>query len=983
MKKYLQKLPILVLSLITFQLYAQYDARRLPEFLDAEMKNMVVHPKLSNIYIPAPRLPDADKINPLPDKMLTNDGFEIVNVSGTNQNQSETWIVVNPMNPNNIVASANDERYNYPGVGYKMGAYWSTNGGKTWTVSTTPSNMNLWIQYPSGGSMTNFDPSLAFNTQGWVYYCFGFCQVLGTQGIDEADNGVFVCRSKDGGITWEPAVPIAMSTEGHTAQPFHDRYLMACDVNPNSPYKDNLYVAWKRFKKQDGIVFSRSTDGGDTWMAAINVPGGSGQTQSPMPAIGPNGEVFLAWQSKNNTYTDAIVSKSTDGGLNFWHAAKVVQTVTPVGTINSQSGRYVLADKQNMRCTSYPAIAVDCSVPPGTQDYNVYVVQAGVIDKTPGLYLAKSTDGGNTWQNKIRIDNNSLNNDIFFPAISVDPKTGLVAIMYYSSQNDPNNKGVDAYLAVSFDKGNSFNIFRITPETWFINDASDVSNQGPGNYYWGDYTSIVAYDGKIYPCFWMPNRPNGNYYQTNTYTALISTNPNAPENFTGTSNSEIPLKITLNWTDPQTNLLGGPLDDFKIVILRGGSQIAEVNKGTQTYIDQNVVDGQEYIYEIYTKLNNGQESAKVSALVKAGGATKPMAPTNVTAIPVEDGVRLTWTNPDKHIDGSFLHDFEKVKIYTFSDGLIKEITKPEIQAGTESSTILNLPLKKFYKIYITAVGKRGEIETESDYSEKVFSYSGAPLTKLEEYFDSEDSVAYYTEHYWARTNKKAYSNPNALTDSPEGNYPNNSETFAILAPITINSKDTTLNFYHIALIDSLNDDHGAVSISDDYGKTWKDLIWVDIRTSSKFKDNLQNSEYDLMQRNLSKYIGKTVYIKFLLYASKFRNNDGWYIDNIVLNDDLFVSVNEQKELISASYLEAYPNPLSSYTNIRLTLPMPAKTSFNIYDALGNSVMRTETKEFDAGEHIINLNMSHLADGIYFCHVSIGGITKTILLNLIK
>lgn len=974
-KKMIKKLlffTVVMNIIITANLLSQLDGRKLPPSLDVEQYGKPQILRLKDYYKAGKLPPEAFIEQKLPDNLMTPTGVNLINMSGNSGHQSETWITINPMNPLQIVGSANDYRYNDISSGYRMAAYYTTDGGNTWRTSTTPRNLDLWIQRPKQGGLTNFDPGLAFDTKGNIYYSFGFAQVPSDDA--EGDNGVFVCRSSDGGKTWDEPVPVALETNGTVSQPFHDRYMITCDIQENSPFKNTLYVTWKRFRVNPGICFSSSKDEGENWSTITLIPGGTDQTQSPTPVVGPDGELYVAWQSRgSNNTTNAMVQKSTDGGKRWLPAPVLAQTVRNHGIVNSESGRNVLPDKQNIRISSYPAIAVDCSN--GPRRGWVYVVQSGKgSDGNNGIFYTYSTDGGNNWSDQVRIDDNSLGNDVFFPAISVDPKTGLIAILYYSSQNDPQNKGVDAYLAISFD-GVNFKNTRITPQTWYINDPSDVSYQGKGNYYWGDYSSVIAYNGKVYPCFWMPSNPQGNFWTNFLYTAIMSTAPNPPTNL----QAEIPTQnsIVLKWVDPVKNGLGGDLGNFKILIYRDNNFIGEVDKGVQTFTDNNIEDGKIYNYSLKTKSEDNSESEFVYISVTAGGALEPKAPTDLTPYPVANGVRLRWKNPSQHIDNSSFHDFERIEIYQ-QDKLVLQVNKPNIQAGEYSEALIELPTEKFYKFKILAVGKRGNTETKSQFSEEVLAYAGSPLTQLNENFDNIELVPHYLEstgeQKWGKSTEVSYSPNFSFTDSPNENYANRIDNKVIFAPVVVQPMNSTLSFKHICIVDS-SGDYGILSVSKDL-KNWEDLLWFDNRRSKNFVDDLKASKWFSEGRSLEKYKGDTVYISFRLVSNPLRNKAGWFIDDLAINNDP-LSVEQYNDLLDAIFLSTSPNPTAGKIKLNVSLPLPSGVEISLIDLLGNKVLTETNKYYQAGQHNIEMDLSNLLSGIYFCSIKTDIGIKTI------
>ncbi len=720
-----------LLAAISLDLYAQMDARQLPYFLDAQKSKMIPGILMrGEKFVPAPD-GDYDYNAKREDVLYSNEGIKLIKVTKESNAKSETHIAIDPNNPNVIIGTSNDSRYNHSGVGYRMGAYYTNDGGATWGNSTTPANMDLWIKKPTaaGSSMTIFDPSIDFDSKGNAYYLYGFTQIINS--LDDGNNGVFISKSPNGGKTWETPLPVILA-EGSSV-PFHDRYWIAVDNQPNSPYKDNIYVSWQRFKQDDGIVFSwlnSSNFGISDFSTPLKL--GSNSTQSPMPAVGPDGEVYVAWQQRQGMKTDAAVRKSVNGGKSF-SEAKTAQSIFTVGTVMSSSGRFVLADKQNMRASSYPAIAVDCSNSP-KRGY-VYLVQTGKLaaDAPAGVFLSVSKDG-TSWMPNQKIDENeTLGRDVFFPAIDIDPVSGMIAVLYYSSKDADNNKGVDAYIAISTDGGQTFKNTRLTSESFYIDNQYKVSYQGTGNYYWGDYTGVTIHNKKIYPLFWWPSNAQGYFNYLDCYTAILSPMPKAPtdlSSYTGATD----VKIT--WVDPIYDMLGNELDNFKINIYRDGNKIAEAAKGTREFTDNSPTLGQNHHYELETEINSELKSEKVSIYVTPGGNPTAKAPTDITFDFNSNGLVLNWTNPSQHIDNTDLWDFAAVSIY-IDDIKLTDVPMTPAQAGKRHSEFIQLEANKYYKIQLSPITNRDGMIKEGTFSEEIIAYAGMPGNNFSENFDGE------------------------------------------------------------------------------------------------------------------------------------------------------------------------------------------------------------------------------------------------------
>lgn len=72
----------------------------------------------------------------------------------------------------------------------------------------------------------------------------------------------------------------------------------------------------------------------------------------------------------------------------------------------------------------------------------------------------------------------------------------------------------------------------------------------------------------------------------------------------------------------------------------------------------------------------------------------------------------------------------------------------------------------------------------------------------------------------------------------------------------------------------------------------------------------------------------------------------------------------------------YPNPTSDATTVSLQLTEEKKVTWVIYNSLGQQVITGEQESTQAGENLIPVNTSGLADGVYFINVSTGDKTFT-------
>jgi hypothetical protein len=272
------------------------------------------------------------------------------NLQGRGQAQNETAIAQNPLNPRQMVAGFNDYRRGDS----TCGTAYSSDGGSSWTDSTMPNGFTLGTAF--GGVARQYwqaggDPSVAWDSRGNAYYS---CQVFmrGPAGVTnnpDLSSAVYVFRSTgDAGASWNFTGHPAVETFNSNPAVLTDKPYMTIDNNPNSPFRDRIYVTWTQFAA-DGTAYIEevhSDDYGQTFSSPIVVSttsatlctnpgtaptpqGTCNSNQFSDPFTGPDGALYVAYANFNNTVTgtdnrnQVLLTKSTDGGQTFGVPVKV------------------------------------------------------------------------------------------------------------------------------------------------------------------------------------------------------------------------------------------------------------------------------------------------------------------------------------------------------------------------------------------------------------------------------------------------------------------------------------------------------------------------------------------------------------------------------------------------------------------------------------------------------------------------------------
>ena len=393
-------------------------------------------------------------------------------------NPAEVSIAINPKNPDNMIAAslqigrppkARSGSYNYV----------TFDGGKTWKTVPTPNTPNL----------VQGDDIVVFSHDGVAYHVH-----LSFDGIRQArparaENGMIVNVSKDGGNTWTDGT--AAVNHVNTVTPFEDKPGMVVDNAPSSRSKGNVYLAWTRFdvygssnpEHRSHIFFTRSTDQGQTFAMPFRVSDTGGDcvdsdntVEGAVPAVGPNGEVYLVWAGP----LGLVMDKSLDGGLTFGRDK----------VISEMPGGWDFSIEGLIRANGMPVTGVDLSN--GPNKGTLYVNWIDARNGDPDVFVMSSKDGGNSWSTPVRVNDDALKNGKaqFFTWMSVDPADGSINILFYDRRNGTGTQ-TGVTLARSVDGGKTF-----------VNHKIELPLFGANpRVFFGDYGGISAFQGRVVPAF--------------------------------------------------------------------------------------------------------------------------------------------------------------------------------------------------------------------------------------------------------------------------------------------------------------------------------------------------------------------------------------------------------------------------------------------------------------------------------------------------
>lgn len=513
-----------------------------------------------------------------------------VRVSLTSDALAEVLIDINPTNPNNLVICGHSWTLDH------MATYYTFDGGQTWTLVPVGDAQDHL------GLFSRFDPAVAFDADGNVYVAYGVSVFSG--GVDR--TSLVVCKSTDGGQTYQPAAFVGTPAPRVLNVPGNDKWVLATGRDPVLPGQQNVYIAWTwniptpAGNVDQQIAVSRSTDGGLTFSTpvVINDDSIAGRDRALVadPSVGPNGELYVSWNDIDATDAMILVDRSLDGGLTWGTDVLVSPAAMAWRTpIPAQPDRGVGA-----------APVSDVDVSPGPFRGRVYITYCQPGANGLDILLRYSDDQAQTWSAPVRVNDDPTTRDQFLPWIDVGRDDGAVRVVFYDARHDPNNKLVFVYSGLSRTGGVDFEPNQQVAD-WFSNNSVDNPLRYQGDFL--EYIGVATWNDAAYVVWTdtrneLANRNEGPQYY---FDRVLPDNP-VPVLVTRFDALMVEGAVRVSWA-----LRGDEAIDH-YTLYRGENDastpvaIAQGRGGaTGTYLDAGVEGGKTYHYELLVRTSAGDE----------------------------------------------------------------------------------------------------------------------------------------------------------------------------------------------------------------------------------------------------------------------------------------------------------------------------------------------------------------------------------------
>jgi hypothetical protein len=335
-----------------------------------------------------------------------------VNVDAAGQNivndaANEPSLVIDPTNP--LRMAIGWRQFDTIASNFRQaGVAFSFDAGDSWQN-----------QAPIEQGIFRSDPVLDADTEGNFYY-----------NSLSSTTGDFLChvfKSEAGSNTWGSGV----FAQGG------DKQWMAID-RTGMGSNGNVYAFWKMGLSSCVGGFTRSLDGGDSYEPCELL------VDDPVRGtlvVSPTGELFACGSSANSF----VVLKSSQPGAPAFEW-DMVQSVNLGGSLSYASG----PNPNGM----LGQVWVDSDNSGGPTQGFVYLLATVNNGNDPAdIILARSTDGGLTWGDPVRINDDGVNgNWQWFGSLSVAP-TGRIDVTWFDTRDNPGTFLSRLYYSYSDDGG--------------------------------------------------------------------------------------------------------------------------------------------------------------------------------------------------------------------------------------------------------------------------------------------------------------------------------------------------------------------------------------------------------------------------------------------------------------------------------------------------------------------------------------------------
>lgn len=291
------------------------------------------------------------------------------------------------------------------------------------------------------------------------------------KGRGNSPNAVWVASSTDGGRT--------LSAPIRAAGPLAFQVRLIAD--PERPGR--LHLTWLQAEEvgvlsftgaDNPIVAARSDDGGSSWSTPVRVsPRSRARALAPAAGIGRDGQRYVLYLDLGDDRLDYGGAHQGRGGEPYPGTWSLVLARSTDGGQTWQETTVDGAVQPIQRINVFLPPTPVLAVDPGSG--TLYATYADALEGDADVWLWTSADSGESFKPRRRVNDTQRSDgtDQYLPALTVAPD-GRLDVIYYDRRRDPGNVRNEVSFQSSRDQGRSFSPRQA------VTDGSFDSRIGPG-----------------------------------------------------------------------------------------------------------------------------------------------------------------------------------------------------------------------------------------------------------------------------------------------------------------------------------------------------------------------------------------------------------------------------------------------------------------------------------------------------------------------
>ncbi|HVO52590.1 MAG TPA: PKD domain-containing protein [Thermoanaerobaculia bacterium] len=282
-------------------------------------------------------------------------------------------------------------------------------------------------------------PSVGIGPAGEIYYAFLLA-------ADGDPTSIALAKSTDGGQTF----PVLGDPSGAVENGNDVMDQPAIAVDTTSSRKGTVYVVWTYYSSDYGytaILCVHSTDGvtfqPSTLPAILSVVDGR-IVDHPSVAVAPNGDVYVAYEDQSLSPDGIVITRSTDGGQTF-PGLHTVATYQPAGPLAAGGG--------GAASNPGPSLAVGGN---GVVHVAWAAVSSGATSDRSDVFYARSTDNASTFSAARKLNDDGTSTTQAFPAVAALPDGAVGVRWADRRNDAARDTLNDVYMVISRDGGSTW-----------------------------------------------------------------------------------------------------------------------------------------------------------------------------------------------------------------------------------------------------------------------------------------------------------------------------------------------------------------------------------------------------------------------------------------------------------------------------------------------------------------------------------------------